>query len=458
MKLKVFILDDDATFAQEISRFLQRHGYLVQTAGLLSEARNVLSGFYPDIALLDLQLPDGQGTDMITEIREKLPFCLILMVSGHGSISAAVDAVKMGAENFLTKPIHPEQLLITLERLAEMLTLRQHSTVEEMQLTEKISMVTGSSLVMRQLLQTSQSAATSDSTVLITGETGTGKHLLALYIHQNSPRHDFPFVYVNCASLSETLLESDLFGHERGAFTGAHIQKKGRVELAHRGTLFLDEIAEIPPAIQAKLLHFIEYGEFQRVGGTQTLQSTCRIICATNRDLAARVKEKRFREDLFYRINVIQLHIPPLRERPEDIPALLKHFLERFSRDLGRPTPCLADSLLEKLNAYPWPGNIRELKNAVERALVLNRAEVLTENDFPIFKETAPGEADDLLAPGPLKDALKRFKKKYIHTILARCGGNQSQAAKVLQIQRTYLNRLLNEEESDGTRPDQTEI
>ncbi|GAB4375416.1 MAG: sigma-54 dependent transcriptional regulator [Calditrichia bacterium] len=445
MQIKLFILDDDVNFNREIGRFLQRHQYVVQTAETLAVAREQLPRFSPDIALLDLQLPDGSGLDIIPEISEKFPYCLILMISGHSSIPAAVEAIKMGAENFLTKPVHPDQLLITLDRLVETRRLRGRNAVQELQLSEQLTMVTGSSPKMQEVLAISRSAAESSSTILISGETGTGKHLLAHYIHQNSPRAKFPFVYVNCASLSETLLESDLFGHERGAFTGAHARKKGRVELAHGGTLFLDEIGEIPPSLQTKLLHFIEYGQFQRVGGTETLHADVRVICATNRDLVAEVKKKQFREDLYFRVNVIRIEIPPLREHPEDIPEYLDYFLRYFSRELGKTNLKISEAVQKKLLAYPWPGNIRELKNAVERAVVLSRGPVLGESDFPLFRETISAEGENLFTPGPLQNALNQFKKDYIRKVLNTCGGNQRRAAEILQIQRTYLNRLIKE-------------
>ncbi|GAB4330634.1 MAG: sigma-54 dependent transcriptional regulator [Calditrichia bacterium] len=454
MSKKVLLLEDDLAAAEEIQRFLTRRNFTVRLAYSLQQVREELTNFSPQAAILDLKLPDGNSLEFLPELLEKYPDCRVLMMSGYGSIPQAVEAIKKGADDFLTKPVHPEQLLHALQRQWKAEQLRSRVEVYELMLADQRQMVAGPSAAMQKVLQTCRSAAQSHSTILITGETGTGKHLLAHFIHQNSPRAGAPFVYINCASLSETLLESDLFGHERGAFTGAISQKKGRVELADQGTLFLDEIGEIPPALQAKLLHFIEYGEFQRVGSTQTRRADCRLLCATNRNLAELVREKKFREDLFYRINVIQVHIPPLRERPEDIPPLLEHFLNYFCRDLGRPPLQLSDSLKKKLITYSWPGNIREMKNAVERAVVLATGTQLREADFPLSGQVTGEAPNHLFAPGPLQQALNRFKREFIQKVLESCNGNQTRAAEILQIQRSYLNRLLHEANDSGQVPD----
>jgi transcriptional regulator with PAS, ATPase and Fis domain len=308
-------------------------------------------------------------------------------------------------------------------------------------------MVIGKSERMKELIKTCQTSAKSDATILITGETGTGKHLIAHYIHQNSNRSQYPFVYVNCATFTENLLESDLFGHEKGAFTGAIKQKRGRMELANQGTLFLDEIGEIPLPLQAKLLHFIEYGEFQRVGGTQTLRSNTRIVCATNRDLSEELKTGRFREDLFYRVNVIQIQVPPLRERREDIPIYIDYFLEKYSLDVSKMRCELNVKLAEKLKNYPWPGNIRELQNAIERAVVLCPTHKLQEKDFPFLASPAEIVSEGIFSPRPWNQAQIEFKKEYLKKILEQTNGNQTQAAKILKIQRSFLNRMIKEME-----------
>ncbi len=446
MNSRILIVDDDTILAQEMATLLAQHEYEIKTADCLTRAREILPDFWPDFVLLDLKLPDGSGLDLLPEIREKLPETTVILLSGYGSIPEAVTAIKQGAEDFLTKPVDPEHLLVKLQKLQAQ---RQRSTrlkILELDWENQRQMVIGHSQKMQEVIRQCKAVAPGNTTVLITGETGTGKHLLAYYLHQNSPRREFPFVYVNCATLSEQLLESDLFGHEKGAFTGAISRKQGRVELARGGTLFLDEIGELPLPLQAKLLHFIEYGEFQRVGGTQTLRTDVRIVCATNRDLPQEIRAGRFREDLFYRINVVQVDIPPLRERPEDIPELLEFFLERFRREVNKPGLSYSDAVREKLLRYPWPGNIRELRNAVERAVVLCSGRQLTEKEFPFLGEAVPISREEaLFAPNPLQTAVNRFKREYIARILQQTGGNQSRAARILEIQRTYLNRLIKE-------------
>lgn len=443
MKTRIFILDDDVSFSNELQLFLQDLQYDVETADRLSNAKEKIVAFNPDILLLDVQLPDGNGVDFLDFVQEHLPGLTVVMLSGYGSISVAIQAIKKGAEDFLSKPVNPDHLKIYLEKLIERKQLKNILRLRELE--ERGEMFIGPSQQMKALLEQARTAARSEAIVLIQGETGTGKQLLAHYIHEQSPRAAGPFVYVNCATLSETLIESDLFGHEKGAFTGAHQMKQGRVELANGGTLFLDEIAELPVNLQAKLLHFIEYGQYQRVGGTNTLKSDVRVICATNKDLQNMVQEQRFRQDLFFRINIITLRIPPLRERPEDILPFVEFFLEKFARDLKKRKPELSDALKQKLQAYYWPGNIRELRNAIERAVILSDKPVLSEKDFPFLQASTLPVDQTLFSPRPLNEAVNDFKKEYLKQVLKHTAGNQTQAAKILQIQRTYLNRLLQE-------------
>ncbi len=446
MNPRILIIDDDIVLAQEMGTFLSANGYQVESVDTLSRAREKLTQFTPEFVLLDLKLPDGTGLEILPEIREKFPESTVILLSGYGSIPEVVTAIKQGAEDFLTKPVEPDHLLLKLQKLQEQRQLSTRLKILELDWENQRQMVIGRSERMQEVVKQCQAVAQGNTTVLITGETGTGKHLLAYYIHQNSPRRKFPFVYVNCATLSEQLLESDLFGHEKGAFTGAVSQKQGRVEMAEGGTLFLDEIGELPLSLQAKLLHFIEYGEFQRVGGTKTRRANVRIICATNRDLQREIQDGRFREDLYYRINVLRVEIPPLRERPEDIPELLDFFLTKFRQELSKPQLSLSPGLREKLMRYPWPGNIRELRNAVERAVVLCTSGQLTEKQFPFLQAPEPPRTEEgLFAADTLQNAVTRFKKEYLARILQQTGGNQSQAARILGIQRTYLNRLIKE-------------
>ena len=442
MPNQILIVDDDRAFGKEVAAFLAELGYGTRTCYSLSEARKALKASQPDLVLLDLNLPDGSGMDLLPEVLREPGETPVIILSGYGTIPVAVEAIKRGAEDFLTKPVDPEHLRIIVERVMERRRLRNRMVLAELERSGG-EILLGNSPAMWKVLSMCEAAAETDTAVLLTGETGTGKQVLARLIHAKSARRERPFVYVNCATLTENLLESELFGHERGAFTGAHRLKRGRAELADGGTLFLDEIAELTPPVQAKLLHFIEYGEFTRLGGTVPLHADIRLLCATNRNLQERVARGLFREDLYYRIYVFHIHVPPLRERREDIPLFLNHFIRHFSRNLNRPEPALSPGLLEKLQAYSWPGNVRELRNAVERAIILSRGSELRESDFPFLQESAPEPESALFRPRPLKQAVNDFKKIFIERVLESTGGNQTQAAKILGIQRTYLNQLL---------------
>lgn len=445
MKTKILLVDDDLELTKEVKQHLVNSGLAVQTASTVTEAVAQWPEYRPEIMLLDFNLPDGEGIQVLEDIVSKEEEIAVVMLSGYGTIQRAVEAIKMGAEDFLTKPVDPDHLTHVLQKLITHRRLKNRVLAQELEIARQRREIVGSGKRFKETLATARDAAGSDATILLTGETGTGKHLFAHLIHQHSRRADSPFIYVNCASLSETLLESDLFGHERGSFTGAHQQKKGRIELADQGTLFLDEIGELPINLQAKLLHFIEYGEFQRVGAIQTLQADSRIICATNRDLSDEIKAGRFREDLYFRIHVIEIQVPALRERRDDIPILFNHFLEHFSHETGKKRPEFEDSLLERMCNYAWPGNVREFQNAMERAVVLCKTNRLSEKDFPFLTVPTSHAVDELLHPGPLQDAVSSFKRRFIQETLKQCGGNQSKAAGILKIQRTYLNRLIKE-------------
>jgi DNA-binding NtrC family response regulator len=443
MKTKLFLVDDDITLCQEMQKVLVQNGFEIKIANTIQQAKIKIHSFSPDILLLDLKLPDGSGLEILDIAKTVFPEITVIMFSGYGTIPDAVEAMKRGAENFLTKPVDPDHLLIVLQKIKEQQRLKNRLTIQDLEMADKHKMVIGKSEIMGKVIKTCDSCAKSDATILITGETGTGKHLLAYYIHQKSNRSNYPFVYVNCATLSEDLLESDLFGHEKGAFTGAVKQKKGRIELANQGTLFLDEIGEIPIKVQAKLLHYIEYGEFNRLGGTELLRANTRIICATNRHLAEEVNAGNFREDLFYRINVIQIPVPPLRARKEDIVLFIDFFMKKHSRDLGKPVCEFQGNLIEKLQNYSWPGNIRELQNVIERAVVLCTSNRLTQNDFPFLDLPSMVPSEGLFLPRPWKNAINDFKKIYIKKVLEHTADNQSQASKILQIQRTFLSKLI---------------
>jgi len=445
MKISLLIVDDDPAFTDPLCQFIHRLGFEPRVVRTLRQAKESFSRQLPAVVLLDLQLPDGNGLSLIPFIREKDPSISIVILSGHGSIRAAVEAMKLGAEDFITKPVDPDHLKVVLKRIVERRQLSDRVVLLEMEKAADQEILLGKSPRMQQVLETCRIAARSTAPILLLGETGTGKQVLARYIHGLSPRSKRPFVYINCAGLSEELLESDLFGHERGAFTGAYRLKKGRAELANGGTLFLDEIAEMPPPVQAKVLHFLEYGEFTRLGGTAPQRADVRIICATNRNLKERVEQGTFREDLYYRIHVLPIEVPPLRERREDIELFIDFFLEKFAREASRPGLSIDPAARQSLVNYSWPGNIRELRNAIERAVLLAKGNVLRETDFPFLAAKEEPQEAELLRPRPLRRALSEFKRELIRRTLSQTGGNQTRAARILGIQRTYLNKLVSE-------------
>jgi DNA-binding NtrC family response regulator len=352
--------------------------------------------------------------------------------------------MKRGAYDFLPKPCEPDHLLLVLRKALERKNLLSENLYLKGELAERQNLMIGGSAKMRSILEMAQRVAATNATVLIEGESGTGKQVMAQTIHALSERRDQPFVQVNCTTLSEQLLESDLFGYEKGAFTGAQQMKKGRVELADGGTLFLDEIGDLTPAIQAKFLHFLEYGKFERVGGMKTLSVDTRVISATNKALSKEVKESRFRSDLFYRLNVVSLTLPPLRERAEDILLLAQHFLERFNQQMRKRTT-FSPATLGMLQKHTWPGNVRELQNVIERAVVLAIGAELAPDLLPPQMHEASQSPENITAGLPLDEAVLKFKKQFIAKTLASTGGNQSKAADILQIQRTYLSKLVKE-------------
>jgi DNA-binding NtrC family response regulator len=372
-----------------------------------------------------------------------------VVLTAHGSIEAAVEAVRNGAADFLLKPADFELLSNTVQRILDARRLSRVNKALVEQRAIEAPFVVGDSTSMRELVEGASRAAKSKATIMLRGESGSGKGVIAEHVHRESDRSSGPYVYVNCVALSDELIESTLFGHEKGAFTGAVARKAGRFEAANGGTAFLDEIGDISERLQTKLLHFLETGEFERVGGTQTLSVDCRIVAATNRDLEAAVRDGRFREDLLYRLNVITLQVPPLRERAGDIAVLAEHFLNRFTAELQRPGLEFARETSEILKAYHWPGNVRQMKNAVERMAVMAPTNLLTPDLLP--PEVLRG--DDPMGPAvssgegllPLREAETEFRRQHLRRALAATGGNQTKAAELLGIRRSSLNRQMKE-------------
>jgi two-component system response regulator AtoC len=445
---RILIVDDDSQIRTLLAERLKFHDYQVSSAQDGEEGIRIFKSRGADVVLLDLMMPKMDGMETLARMKKEDPDVLAIMMTAFGTIEKAVEAVKAGAYDFIPKPCEPEHILLTIEKALRARNLLHEKEYLKGEIDSQYDMVWGESTEMRQIRELVEKVAPAKSTILIQGESGTGKQVLARAIHNLSPRMDNPFVHVNCVALSEQLLESDLFGHEKGAFTGAHQRKKGRLETAHTGTVFLDEIGDISPVIQTKFLHFLESGEFERVGGTQTLKVDTRIIAATNSDLNQAVQEKKFREDLFFRLNVISITLPPLRKRREDIPTLTDHFLKKYNGEMKKRVTSLEPAALETFLSYSWPGNIRELQNVLERAVVLAQGDTVTSDLLP---PQLSRKGKEEIQPGiELEAAVRKFKRDFISQTLSLTGNNQSQAAKILGIQRTYLNKLIKDLEMGG--------
>jgi DNA-binding NtrC family response regulator len=428
---RILIVEDDPALRRALLDRVRSWDHAAGEADSLAAARAALARRSYDIVLLDLQLPDGSGLHLLTGVKGGED---VVMLTAHGSIESAVTAIRAGAADFLQKPADFELLRAVLDRILERRRLaRAHRALVERE-AERAEPFVATSQAMRDLLALAAQAARSNATLLITGESGTGKQRLAEFVHRESARAEGPFVYVNCVALPSQLVDSALFGHEKGAFTGAVERKPGRFEGADGGTAFLDEVGEIASEVQVRLLHFLETGEFERVGGTKTLRVDCRIVAATNRDLAAAVKTGAFRDDLWWRLNVIALRLPPLRERRDEIPALAVALAATLARESGRPAPAFAPRTLELLCAAEWPGNVRQLRNVVHRMIALAPGDELTPDLLP---------AGDAAAPTDLKTAVDGFRKAQVVAALARTQGHRTRAAELLGIGRTHLSVLL---------------
>ena len=383
-KQRVMIVDDEARMRRSLEILLSEEGYEILTASNFYEAISKLEE-YIDLVITDLTMPGKTGLDLLREIKTKFPETQVIIITAYSTVQSAIDTMKEGAFEYLVKPFENEELLHAVKKALQMGSLTKENLMlkKEIQMMSRLGEIVGRSKKMQDIFYLIERAAETDSTVLITGESGTGKELAARAVHQNSSRKDKPFVCINCMAMTETLLESELFGYERGAFTGAIKQKEGRFKIADGGTIFLDEIGEIQPSIQVKLLRVIQERAFERVGGNATINVDVRIIAATNRDLSKAIIENKFREDLYYRLNVVAITLPPLRERREDLPILIDHFLEKKSLQLKMNKKTLSDEVKEFLLNYEYPGNIRELENIIERAYVLSRSDIIYVRDLP---------------------------------------------------------------------------
>ncbi|MFN4260781.1 MAG: sigma-54-dependent transcriptional regulator [Gemmataceae bacterium] len=438
--LRLLIVDDDQQLRDTLARRFQRHGMIVCVAGSGEEALKRVEETRCDVALLDLHLPGMSGIDLLVRLKEMQPELEAIMLTAHGSIETAIQAMKQGAYDYLTKPFHLPELEIHIEKAFDKVRLarRERQWIDQLRYESPRYRLIGSSAAMRKVVQLIEKVAPAGATVLIQGASGTGKELVARALHFNGPRRDRPLVTINCAALQETLLESELFGHEKGSFTGALQAKVGLVEVAEGGTLFIDEIAEMAPGLQAKLLRVLENGHFRRVGGTTELHADVRVVAATNKNLNEEQKAGRFREDLYYRLNVVTINLPPLRERREDIPELVEHFLS--NRPIGTQRSRIEEDALQALMQYDWPGNVRELANVLERAQILAENHVITLDDLPetIVAADRPAEAGSEHA-----QSLREVERRHVQAILQQEKGNKVQAAKVLGISRRALYRLI---------------
>src|SRR5688572_6615773 len=443
----LLIVDDEGTLRSAIAERLADHGFAVEQAGSGEEAQQRLAEFAFDILITDLRLPGIGGREVLDAALERYPDIIGIVITGYGTVKDAVDAIKQGAADFITKPFQFDALLHVVRSTVEQRRLKSENAYLRSQLEDRyrIDGLVGRSRVMRDLFQLLETVATTSSTVLITGETGTGKELAARAIHHNSARRANRFVAINCSAIPETLLEAELFGHARGAFTGAVGTRQGRFEQAHKGTLFLDEVGTMSPALQAKLLRVLQEREFERVGDSHTIKVDVRVIAATHSDLERMVADGAFREDLYYRLNVIPVKLPPLRERREDIPLLVQHFVQRLSADQGRGTATVSQDAMRKLMAHGWPGNVRQLENAVERALAFSqgRGQIDVQDLSPeIQNQTASAETIEPWLPEEGLD-LERYMSgvelALIRRSLERTHGNKRQAAQLLNLKRTTL-------------------
>jgi len=433
----VLVVDDSPNVRDSLRRTLERCGYTVLASSNGVEAIDALRRTDVQVVVADLRMPRMDGLTLLATARTLRPAAQFVLLSAYGTVQKAVEAMKLGACDFLVKPFRREVLCAAIEKALR----RWHRQVAEPAEAGPQCGIVGRSRALLGLLKLVRRVAPTRATVLVEGESGTGKELVANALHRWSRRAAGPLVKVSCAALPETLLEAELFGHERGAFTNALYQKKGRFELAHRGTLFLDEVSQISPSVQVKLLRVLQAGEFERLGGTRTLKVDVRLVAATNADLAALMAQGRFRQDLYYRLNVVHLKLPPLRERREDIPLLADHFVALYRRRDGRDIQGISGAALEALLAYHWPGNVRELENAIERAIALAEGPVIQLHDLPPAIAGCERAANELRVP--LGTTLREIERRAIESALARTGGDKTAAAALLGIGRRTIYRYL---------------
>lgn len=446
MNFTVLIADDEKNIRSGLAQAMEMEGYTVLVAADGQEALDLVAQEEVDLVITDLKMPRVTGEHVLQRIVEHYPTIPVIILTGHGTIEAAVQAMRDGAYDFLTKPVSLDRLSLLAKRALQgrELVLQHRQLQEELDQHRQMSTIIGKSPELQRTLTVVKQVAPTRASVLVTGESGVGKELVADAIHRLSDRKDKPFIKVHCAALSESILESELFGHEKGAFTGAIGRKRGRFELANQGTLFLDEIGEINQNLQIKILRVLQERQFERVGGEETVSTDVRIIAATNRDLKEEIAAGRFREDLYYRLNVVNISVPPLRERREDIPLLVASFIREFSHENNKPVDGIDSRARAALYQYDWPGNIRELRNSIESAVVMTKGPVITVEDLPPGIGGSDNEGGSMI-PVPLGVPLSQVEREVIRANLAQQKGNKSRTADILGIGRKTLHRKVDE-------------
>jgi DNA-binding NtrC family response regulator len=448
---RILVVDDEFSVRDSLLNWFRKDGHDVRAVGNATEALRALQDGPFDVALLDIRMPGMDGMELQEHIHRIDPHVAVIMITAFASVETAVRALKQGAFDYVTKPIDPDELSHLVRRALEQRRLEHENTRLRESLDDLVSVdpIVGDSQAMQKVLELVRHVAKTDATVLVRGESGTGKELIARAVHANSGRRYFPIVSVNCGAIPEGLLESELFGHEKGAFTGAQYRRKGKIEMADGGTLFLDEVGAIPPKMQVDLLRVLETHELTRLGGSRPVKVDFRVVCATNDDLEQAVRQGTFREDFYFRINVFTLEIPPLRERRSDIPLLAQHFVERFARQMDKRITGISPAAMTVLTTYDWPGNVRELSNAIERAMVVGTPPDIRPDDLPLRPLRAP-------ATGSADVSLAEIERRHIAGVLERTGWNISRTAEILEIDRaTIYNKIkrygLERPETDGS-------
>jgi len=445
MAATILVVDDEPQILQAISGLLQDEEFEVLTAPEGEAALNVVREENPDLVLLDIALPGRDGLEILKDLKDQHPSLPVIMISAYGSVENAVQATRLGAYDFIEKPPHADKILLSVRNALEMARLAEENRRLRQQAAPARKII-GQSEAIQQVREMLRLVAPTSASVLITGENGTGKELVARALHHLSPRAHRAFVEVNCAAIPDDLIESELFGHEKGAFTGAYSRRQGKFDLAHEGTLFLDEIGDMSLKTQAKILRILEEQRFERVGGSRPIQVDVRVVAATNKNLEEEISRGTFREDLYHRINVIPLHVPPLRERREDIPLLSQYFLKEVAQENQAPPKTLTPRALEVLAAQPWPGNVRELKNFIWRVFLLTPQPVIDVEDLPLERHNslgAPGKLSNLLALPDFREARARFEREFLQRKLTEHGGSVSATAEAIGLERSHLYRKL---------------